>query len=243
MWASAGDPELDPDRGRTAPWAPGGLGSRRNGIPVWAGLRGGRPGGSSLPHPHCFHAGGHPFHFLNSISRPQASSPGRHLPLGPPSGPARFHLRFVQPPSPTPGPARLPSSFPELSPLAVATEGLAGVPGTTPQRPALLGQSSGQSQSVWQGCGFRIGWSCPRLWEEGDARGGPGSSLKVTLLFSPSIPVQPLSLLSHLAERWQDAPWAEDRGAQGRGLFGVEGGGLLALIPSANIECLLYARH
>lgn len=137
-------------------------------IPVWAGWRGGGPGGSSLGS----------FHTVRASFPP----PPLHLPRGlqargapPPSSPAAqpgCGLRLCQPPSLTPGPARLPSSFPELRPLAVATEGLARVPGTTPQRPASLGQGSGQSQSVWQGCGFRIGWSCPRLWEEGDARGG-----------------------------------------------------------------------
>lgn len=80
----------------------------------------------------------------------------------------------------------------------MATEGLARVPGTTPQRPGWPGQSSGQSQSVWQGYGFRIGWSRPRLWEEGEGRlmacsRSPSFSL-------PASPLRPLSPLPQLEE-------------------------------------------
>lgn len=93
---------------------------------------------------------------------PVQGSPGEHLPPAPPTAQSGFCLD----PATVPPPARFPPSPPTLRPLAVATEGLAGGPGSTPQRPAR----SGQSQSVWQGCGFRIGWSCPRLWEEAAVR-------------------------------------------------------------------------
>lgn len=63
-----------------------------------------------------------------------------------PHAPLHFSSFISWPPIQLPHPrARRAASLLELSPLAVATEGLARVPGTTPQRPAWPGQSLGQS--------------------------------------------------------------------------------------------------
>lgn len=84
---------------------------------------------------------------------PPSSFPQLHLPWPPVQLPRLLSQVFpeILPPSLPHPRARLPATLPKRSPLAVATEGLARVPGTTPQRPGWPGQSSGQSQSVWQG--------------------------------------------------------------------------------------------
>lgn len=72
------------------------------------------------------------------------------------------------PPPPQGRPPARPPASPSLAPWLWPLRAWRGS-----QAPHRSGQSSGQSQSVWQGCEFRIGWSCPRLWEEGAVRGGP----------------------------------------------------------------------
>lgn len=97
-------------------------------------------------------------------------------------------LYQVLPGSPTllsPPQAYQPAALPKFSPLAVSTEGLARVPGTTPQQPASS-LCSGQSQSVWQGWQIRDWLELPPPLRGGEARwltqGHPSFSFPASLL-------------------------------------------------------------
>ena len=108
-------------------WGKGG----RNHIPVWEELRGWGP---YRELPKLF-----PQWSPSPLSllHPSPGFQSREAP--PPNSSVGFLLDPAPHPPPPQGrlPACLPASLPKLSPLAVATEGLAGVPGTTPQRPEL----------------------------------------------------------------------------------------------------------
>lgn len=108
------------------------------------------------------------------------------------------------------------------------------------QAPHRSGQSSGQSQSVWQGCEFRIGWRCPafgrrELW--GEAGGWVAHSR------SPSFPL-PASLFNScpfcLTLRREEAGCLTGRRQRSPGrrkALGAPG-----IYSSANTQCLLHAR-
>lgn len=226
-----------PREGGAVPWATqpasglrgaeGGGEGRNQCIPVWAGLRvGGGPGGSS---PSSF------------PMEPTSSVPASLLPrlpvqgAPPPSSPygsARFLLRSCHPPSPTPAlPACLPAApSPSLDPWLWPRRAWRGS-----QAPHRSGQSSGQSQSVWQGCEFRIGWRCPafgrrELWGEADGW--------VAHSRSPSFPL-PASLFNScpfcLTLRREEARCLTGRRQRSPGMrkaFGAPG-----VYSSANTEC------
>lgn len=132
----------------------------------------------------------------------QASRLREDLPTTPPAAQPGFCLDpATLPPSLLhPSACCLPTSLPKLSPLAVATEGLAGVPGTTPQRPASRGPELGTVPVCLAGLRVQDWLELPPPLGGGRCEVRPSGLLKVTLLFSPSIPVQPLSLLPHLEE-------------------------------------------